>query len=381
MSENTRPMNNIAAKLRNCGKSLPRISKASGIGESRVGEIASGAQPTLAELRKLASALGLALSDFVIEAGEKKPVALLFRQTMGVLKRSQIPTVERLSAQIERSLQLLRSAKSPHWITGFDTTHDTYIDAERDAETFRNLFFDRDLVSPLLSLPDLVIHKLGILLLIAQRQKIDGASAVIDGIPFVFVSPRFPPRMLFTLAHEMGHLVASHHPGTDFAIFDMEESIGGNGAKRDKQERFSDAFASCLLMPVAGIGIALKKIRELYKVQEDRLGDVEILLLGRVFGVSFQAAARRCEDLNLLPRGSAASLYEEICKHYGSPERRAVALKLPPGPEVKFPSVPPRLLEAVVQKIRNGDISIGSAAAALNVSISSLIDTNRRLNS
>jgi Zn-dependent peptidase ImmA (M78 family) len=373
------PMNNIADRIKESGKSLSRISKVSQIPEARIVEILDGAEPTLAELRNLASAIGFSLSDFALGTSQKRPVALLFRQTMGELKTSQLPTVDLLSSQMERSLELLPSTRTPHWMKSFEGSHETYPDAERDAETFRHLFFGRDQVSPILRLPELVIEKMGVLLLIAQRQRIDGASAIIDEIPFVFVSPRFPPRMLFTLAHEVGHLVAHHQPGTDFAIFDVEKSIGTIRPRRDKRDRFADAFASCLLMPVAGVGIALKKIREIYKIQEDRIGDVEILLLSRIFGVSFQVAALRCETLNLLPRGGAISLYEEICKQHGSPEKRAEQLQLPPRPEVKFPCVPPRLLEAAVQKIKKGEISIGRASAALNVSISSLVEANRRL--
>jgi Zn-dependent peptidase ImmA (M78 family) len=372
------PMNNIIDRIKESGKSVSRISKVSKIPEARIVEILDGAEPTLAELRKLASAIGFSLSDFALGTSTRRPVAFLFRQTMGELKTTQLPTVDLLSSQMERSLELLPFTKAPHWMKFFEGSHETYSDAERDADTFRNLFFGEDQVSPILRLPELVIEKMGVLLLIAQRQRIDGASAIIDGIPFVFVSPRFPPRMLFTLAHEVGHLVAHHQSNVDFAIFDVEKSIGTIRRKRDKRDLFADAFASCLLMPVAGVGIALKKIREIYKIQEDQVGDVEILLLGRIFGVSFQVAAWRCETLNLLPRGGAISLYDEICKQHGSPEKRAAQLQLPPRPEVKFPCVPQRLLEAAVQRIRNGEISIGRASAALNVSISSLIDANRR---
>jgi len=372
-------MHNIADRIKESGRTLSRISKISQVPEARIAEILNGAEPTLAELRKLAPAIGFSLSDFALGTGHKRPVAILFRQTMGELKSTQLPTVDLLSSQMERSLELLPSTKAPHWMKFFEGSHETYTDAEQDAETFRKLFFGRDQVSPILRLPELVIENMGVLLLIAQRQKIDGASAIIDGIPFIFVSPRFPPRMLFTLAHEIGHLVAHHQPGTDFAIFDVEKSIGMIRRKRDKRDRFADAFASCLLMPVAGVGIALKKIREIYKIQEDQVGDVEILLLSRIFGVSFQVAALRCEAVNLLPRGGAISLYDEICKQHGSPEKRAEQLQLPPRPEVKFPCVPQRLLEAAVQRIRSGEISIGRASAALNVSISSLVDANRRL--
>lgn len=375
----TTSMTTIAERIKLSGKSLRRISKTSELPESRLSEILEGAEPSLAELRKLAVALRIPLSDFAVKAVDTKPVALLFRQTMGQLKQSQSSTVDLLSSQMESSLQLLDFVGTPTWLTSFSGSHTSYLDAERDAETFRDLFFSADHVSPLFKLPKIAIEGMDVILFVAQIQGIDGASALINGVPFVVVSARFPPRMLFTLAHEIGHVVAHHQTPTDFAILDGQKSIGGISRSRDKREAYVDVFASCLLMPRAGVGISLKKIREMHRIEQGQLGDVEILFLARIFGVSFQVAARRCEDLALLPRGGANSLYTEICRVHHSPEKRAEELGLPPRPEVEFPPVPPRLLESAVARIRSGEVSIGAAAAALNISISSLVDANRRV--
>lgn len=371
-------MSAIADHIKRSRKSPGEISSLARIPEDRFAELLTGAEPTLGELRKLAAALGISVSDFVPGSGQPSPATVLFRQTMGELKPSYMPDVDLLSVQMERSLALLPSGTSYHWTTSFTGSHDTYLDAERDAETFRNLFFDGDHVSPMLRLPKLVLEEMDVLVLIAQRQKIDGASAVLAGVPFIFVSPRFPPRMLFTLGHEIGHLVAHHRLGAEFAIFDVEKSIGGMRTRRDRRERFADAFASCLLLPRAGVGIALNKIREINRIHEDQLGDVELLYLAHLFGVSFQVAAKRCEDLRLLPQGGAISLYSAVCRSHGSPEKRARELQIPPRPEVEFPSVPPRLLEGAIKKIQQGEMSIGRAAMSLNLSIPSLINAHRR---
>lgn len=373
-------MSNIADRIHSSGKSIRKISSASGISEPRLLEIIEGAEPTLAELRQLASALGISITQFTLETEEHSKAAFLFRHTMmSKLRPSQMPTVDLLSWQIERSLELLPSFKLPPWINSFEGPHESYIDALSDSETFRNLFFMSDLASPILRLPTIVQEKMGVLLMIVKHPKIDGASAIIDGTPFIFISPRFPPRMLFTLAHEIGHLIAHYRFGSEFAILDPEKATGNLRPNRDKRERFADAFASCLLLPVSGVGIALKTIREVYKVPSGPVGDIEILYLSHIFGVSFQVAAKRCEDLELLPAGGAFSLYERLCKQYGSPEKRARELNLPPRPEVVFPSVPMQLLESAVEKVRNGEISIGRVAASLNITISQLVDANRSL--
>jgi hypothetical protein len=140
---------------------------------------------------------------------------------------------------------------------------------------------------------------------------------------------------------------------------------------------YCNAFSSCLLLPRAAVGVTLKTIREKVGIHGS-LGDVELLLLAHAYGVSFDVAAKRCEDLGLLPSGGARSLYEELRRLHESPEKRAAELGLPEGLEIEFPMVPPRLLDAAVHGIRGGEISIGAAAGVLNVSIDALMKANRR---
>jgi len=141
-------------------------------------------------------------------------------------------------------------------------------------------------------------------------------------------------------------------------------------------EFYAHAFASCLLMPQRGIGITLRKIREMQKGAEENLGDLEILLLSRIYGVSFYAAAKRCEDLSLLPKGGAISLNETLKKEYGSAEKRADAANLPPRADVLFPKMPPLLLKAATEKVRAGEISIGKASSILGLAIADLLTAN-----
>jgi Zn-dependent peptidase ImmA (M78 family) len=205
---------------------------------------------------------------------------------------------------------------------------------------------------------------------------VDGASAFLDGQAFIFVSSRFPPRMLFTLAHELGHLIASGPSERGFAVMDPVGRTGKASRGRPVAELFADTFAGCLLLPAAGVGIALKKVRELLKVAADAIGDVELLYLSRIFGVSFQVAARRCEDLGLLPVGGAKSIYDFLRREFGSPEKRAELLHLPARPEVKFPVVSERLLRACIEKVRTGDLSLGRASMILGLSSSEIVAAN-----
>jgi Zn-dependent peptidase ImmA (M78 family) len=366
-------MSRIGDRIRESGKKLEWISKRSGLAVDRLRSLVDGAEATLAELRVLASALRIGLADFgEIEPGVQQ-VEMLFR---GGFKKHQ-QEASTFSRQVSRVLDLVRSQESAlEWLNAFGGNHDSYEDAERNAALFRKLFFDGDNVSPLADLPQLTTEVLGLLLLVVPGEKMDGASALTQGHGFVFLSPRtFKPRMLATLAHELGHFVAHHNPLADFAVFDPFEKVGHY--HKNRREQYCDAFASCLLLPPAGIGVTLKAIREKLHSNSDVLGDVELLLLAQTYGVSFYFAAKRCEDLGLLPNGGAISIYDELVAKHESPEKRAAELGFDWRPEVTFPIVPARVLDAAVERVRSGDLSIGRVAMMLNSTIGDIFRANR----
>ncbi len=373
-------MRNIAEVVEKSDVSLAEISKRSQIPLLRLQGLVEGERPTLAELRRLAKVLGLDLAQFSSES-PKTRTAMLFRDTMGNrLAPSHELTLETLSNQLEQSMGMIDQERNHKWLKLFDGRNFDFHDAQRLGEEFREHFADGDQVSPLTSLPQLVVETLNIILVIPPKLKIDGASALIHEHAFIFVAPRrFVPRMLFTLAHEIGHLLAHHRRRENFAFFDTEDSTGSIRPRREAEERFADAFASALLLPAVGVGITLKKIREVYNITGDALGDIEILYLSRIFGVSFQVAARRCEDLDLIQRGSAFSLYAKICEEFKNPEERARQLNLPPRPEIYFPSVSPQLLKSAIRKVRRGEISVGRAAKNINASIGALMHAHQDL--
>jgi len=125
-------------------------------------------------------------------------------------------------------------------------------------------------------------------------------------------------------------------------------------------------------MPDRGVGMGLKKIREVFHIISPSVGDIEILWLSRFFGVSFEVAARRCEELELLPAGGSVALTGRLKKDFGSPERRAEQLGLPPRPKVSIPKLSPNLLSVIVRKIKSGKISVGWASERFGLSIDEL---------
>jgi Zn-dependent peptidase ImmA (M78 family) len=204
--------------------------------------------------------------------------------------------------------------------------------------------------------------------------KYEGISLIAGNYCFIFVSPRFQGRMLFTLAHELGHIIAHHDNGGD-AIFERAGEIGTFG-ERSVKEALVDAFASCLLLPDVGVGKALQAFREHYKVGSRNVTDLELLLLARFYGVSFDVAARRCEDLRLLPRGAGHVLSQQLKKQFGSAEKRAEQLELPARHQVTLPAVSAHLARAISRAIRDGDASIGWVTDRLGLSIGEVLAIN-----
>jgi Zn-dependent peptidase ImmA (M78 family) len=349
-----------------------KLREFSGINLDRLEQLAAGAEPSMAEARAVARVLKIELAE-VLGTSRQDQVDFLFRDTAA---KSDLATVSRLSNRIAWSLDLLpeRDIAGPWWLGQFDRSADSFETATRNAVQFRKLFFDDDQVSPFLHLPLLSANRLGILVFLLRINGVDGASAIFSGIPFIFLAEQFRPRMLFTLAHEIGHLIAHHDLGQTFAVVDL--SAERPRKRKNVVESYAHAFASALLMPARGVAIALEQIRGLGKRLGEPIGDIELLLLSRIFGVSFYAAARRCEDLDLLPHGGAASLDHAVRKAHGSPEKRAEALNLPPRPELHFPRVPEPLLASAIDRIRRGELSIGRASEVLGFSISDLIEEN-----
>lgn len=351
-----------------------KLIKKTGLSPQRLQALAAGSEPSLKEARLVAKALGVSIQDVLgIERSSVGP-DILFRNASNAAERT---VLSNLAGKLECSLDLLapHNVAGPWWGGHFSRQDLSFAEAERNASLFRRLFCDNDQLSPLLNLPTVVVEKLQVLLFVVNEATFDGASMYVAGVPFVFVSARFVPRMLFTLAHEIGHLVAHHDPSKAAAFVDSNVEAIRKG-ENYKLERYAHAFASTLLMPAHSVGVTLKKIKSLQRSPSEHLTDLEILLLAQIFGVSFHAAARRCEDLQLIERGAAVSLAKVLSDKYGSPEKRALLAGLPPRPKVEFPRVPDSLVRVAVERIRTGDLSIGRASAALGLSIEDLISAN-----
>jgi Zn-dependent peptidase ImmA (M78 family) len=357
---------------------LQRIEVEGGIPAARIADLKEGSPASASEVAAVARALHVNPAVLITDAADDALTGLLFRSLGDVAERDAL-ALRRMSDAISAASELLADAPPlDKWLAVFrrgDTASGD--EASQNAAIFRTLFADGDLLGPISSLPQICIQKLRLVLFTMDDLPFDGASAVYHHIPVVFLSRRFLPRMLFTLAHEVGHLVAHHYsPDVQPAFVSLDREVRTTPTRRRRAEQYAHAFSSELLLPRQGVGLFLKRLRERQSARVEGIGDLEILILSRYYNVSFSVAAMRCEQLELVPAGAAREFTAQMNARRGSAEKRADAAGLPAREALDFPKVSSFLIDIASSKIAAEELSVGRASALLGLPIPYLIDRN-----
>lgn len=115
-----------------------------------------------------------------------------------------------------------------------------------------------------------------------EQDPLSGAAISDDAFPLIFVnSTHWTPRSLFTLAHELGHLLLHHdHDGS----ISVDETFAGS----NQDERQANAFAAAFLMPESQIDDYIR----IYG-----LGPESLARMLYEFGVSFESLVFRLHNL------------------------------------------------------------------------------------
>lgn len=351
------------------------IASKSGLTLERVHQLLQQASVSSAELRALATGLKLPLRTLTATSNSKTPIgAVRFRSTQPIDRFD--PTKQYLDSFIEAAFAILPNRDAPpHWaVSLWDKPHRSLDDAFSSAASLRNIMCREQKAEPATRLPQILNLIDGVILSQLPQSKFEGASLILNNYIFIFVSPRFSGRMLFTLAHELGHIVAHHT--LDAWHCDMAGDIG---RFRRSEEGYADAFASAFLLPPEGVGQLLSAVRKHFNIGADEVGDVEILYLSRFFGVSFEVAARRCEFLGLLPPGGAFSIAERLREDFKSAEQRANQLNIPPLKKINIDRISPALIKAAAAYIYEGTISLTWLAERLHISVEQFQQEHARL--
>jgi Zn-dependent peptidase ImmA (M78 family) len=135
------------------------------------------------------------------------------------------------------------------------------------------------------------------------KDEIRGFSDWEDRAPIIGVntSSITPAARVFTLAHELGHLVCRADATCE--EFDVA------GVAQSKVESWCESFASAFLMPAGAVRDVVREQRAAFDRKDEKPSDIDqVRLLMRRFRVSARAAAVRLESLEIAPK----SLYAKV---------------------------------------------------------------------
>lgn len=101
-------------------------------------------------------------------------------------------------------------------------------------------------------------------------------------------------REIFTLAHEVGHVILHLNDENTF----IDDSVTINGRSTDEKEQEANYFAACLLMPSDDVHRFIDL--EIQNFQECGLSAMDIARIMSEFNVSFDMALNRLESLGVI---------------------------------------------------------------------------------
>lgn len=227
-----------------------------------------------------------------------------------------------------------------------------------------------DDLAPLFHLPRMLAESAATFVFPIPLPELESAGALVDGKAFIFVSPNLGFRALSACAQHYFSLAHRAAPPTGEAV-----SFASEGQSATPSRRFARLAAADLLIPPRALAIAARRVRQLLHVKRAELGDLELLLLARIFGVEFSTVALQCERSGLLPRGGAPAMERLLSDSFGGPEQRASQAGLPERPALDIPIAPLPLLAIIAREISIGPLTLNLAAAGLSCSRTALAET------
>lgn len=347
-------MVSVAHSLQRLGVDRKRLAKKTGLEPQRVDELFGGAAPTTIELRAIAAFLHLPVDALVRPVESAVQSDYRYRKSSGKSPLTADARVQEITALLSR--RKLTPLASDQWLVSANLQNRRSI--EIAAEVIRNRICDPgERLDPL---PDLVdrVDRVGLAYSIMLHDlDVEGASTRLHDCGLMVVAARtHKPRMLFTLAHELAHLVLGH---TKQGKWILDKNTVEAFDSKDEEERLCNSLASALLQPAEAVARFLGLVRDQFGIGPGVLTATEVFLVARYFCTSFFAAATRLEHLDIAPAGSAHSFEKAIRGDYKSLEAYAGRLGLPEPTPIKIPVLSPSLRESISSAVERGDISIG----------------------
>jgi Zn-dependent peptidase ImmA (M78 family) len=120
-------------------------------------------------------------------------------------------------------------------------------------------------------------------------------------------------REIFTLAHEIGHVILHLDNENSF----IDDNVTINGRSTDEKEQEANYFAACLLMPSDDVDRFIDL--EIQNFQEKGLSAMDIARIMSEFNVSFDMALNRLKSLGVIDQNQKLCLdNEKIEKRVGN---------------------------------------------------------------
>lgn len=186
-----------------------------------------------------------------------------------------------------------------------------------------------------------------------------GFSTIFEGKRVIVSnSSEILSREIFTIAHELGHIIYdfeddNHDVKIDIDIDDIDESISEGRAFH---------FANCLLMPEEEL---LKFIKFELKKKPNNLNALDIVRIQIEFQVSYASAVKRLYDIDAINYSLKNELFDErneITSRSLFKMLEADEKLLKPSNVIKVPS---KYLEYVITNYENGHIPYSSLNKSL----------------
>ena len=285
-------------KLQNL--SIPQLASKSGLGTATLSNILNGkSAPNSSSLVKISTALGVSFPELLAEIPKLKTLRFRTKSKLTareVAERDQLEIDSAIWLKNYVELEELTGTKSVYRFENITATNP--IDAAKAIRKEFNIKSDEpiyDLVS--------LIEDAGIKLYLNDFnfQKTFGLSVnKEDGGPAIIVNNNEAisvERKIFTIAHELGHLILHKNS------FDGEVS-----EENETEEKQADMFAAELLMP-----------QEAFEKQWEAHSGISwidaVLQIKQYFGVSYQTVLYRLNDL-MKDRFEPDYIYKEFVRLY-----------------------------------------------------------------
>jgi Zn-dependent peptidase ImmA (M78 family) len=165
------------------------------------------------------------------------------------------------------------------------------------------------------------------------------------------LAERSVPRMRFTLARALGHLLANR----DEAMVDVQDA-----RKRTPAESFAHAFAAAVLMPARGLRERFGAVHS----EAGEVSDIAILYLARTFGVTLKALRGRLEQLKLVAPATLKRI-DEAVRQAGSGARGEVEIAEALPDQPRWEMLPERYVFLAMRAYRKELVSKSRLADCL----------------